>query len=180
MQVYGAESPQMLRLLSDQYGTGGDNGLVTGCFVTYKSTILIPIGVCAEIRFTPNTSRMFPRYDEMTTAGGYVLLGMGKELTKEFFQFRSKRVMDALMACCNGRKFGVDAENDAKVVGASVQFAIDNSSAREKAEIHGPIDFGILTGAGMSWLRRKKNCYAEDVQDKNLPTKSLTLPRKTG
>lgn len=60
----------------------------------------------------------------------------------------------------------------------TISFSLFGQSVlHTKLKLGGPIDYGIFTSQGMTWDKRKPNCYSEDVKSyvpspKPLPKKS--------
>jgi hypothetical protein len=181
IKVFGAESPAVLDYIAQE--GGNEDGFVSACFITYKNIMSRPDVACVGIKYTPHTSTVFPKYDGASYSGNttkILSMGVGKDLYDEFFHARSARGWSAIRTCCSkviGQTLGDKSSTDKILVKASVQFVLDNASAKDKLKLGGPIDYGIFTSQGMTWDKRKPNCYSEDVKSyvpspKPLPKKS--------
>jgi hypothetical protein len=85
------------------------------------------------------------------------------DLVQEFFDGKTPQAIAAFGPIGMIRLIAVDPTTDSGLARKAIQFAIDNSSGKEKAALGGPIDVAIVRkNRTIEWVSRKKECYEQD------------------
>jgi hypothetical protein len=163
---FSKQSPQALQ----QVAIGEDGRIITGGFLSFTPNGSLTIRTEAifysepqnkvEARPDPKITGAYGQTDAKFTP---VIYGVARDLVIEYFNGKTLRAVNAFGPIGSTRLFAVDPMLDTEEVRKAIQFAIDNATGRDKAEIGGPIDTVILrNNQTIQWVRRKPECYKLD------------------
>lgn len=157
-QWFSRQSNQTLREFANRV-TGN---LVTGGFIHFDQEARLSIRT-TSLAFTAADRTI--RAKTSGTAPGHIgVAGLASELVREFFAGQTERAMRGADAARAGGQIGVNSEQDARLIRAAMQFAINHASGAERSALGGDIDLAVISKTGgIRWLARKSRCSREDL-----------------
>jgi len=140
-----------------------DGRIVTGGFVEFESDGS-PSVQNQTIFYLDDTKQLRRHPDGAPPGPGQITIsGVALGLVQEFFDGKTERAVEAFGPIGMVRLIAVDPTTDSTLAKKAIQFAIDNSTGKEKEALGGPIDVAIIHKNRMiEWVSRKKECYEQD------------------